>query len=134
MAHAPNDDGMISAINVTPLVDVVLVLLVILMVTAQFVAQQTLPIELPSAGTGESTPHTASISVDERRALYLDGEAIAEDALRARLSALRRDDPELQAVIAADGRVDYQRVVDVMDLLRGLGITRFAFNVDPTER
>ena len=132
-ASSKNDDGLISGINVTPLVDVVLVLLIILMVTAQFVAAQAIPMELPRAASGESVPRSVSISVDAQGALYLDGQAMARRDLSTQLFQLRRQQPDLQAVIAADGRVPHARVVEVMDLLRQLGILNFAFNVDPAK-
>ena len=84
-ASSKNDDGLISGINVTPLVDVVLVLLIILMVTAQFVAAQAIPMELPRAASGESVPRSVSISVDAQGALYLDGQAMARRDLSTQL-------------------------------------------------
>lgn len=131
------DDGLISSINVTPLVDVVLVLLIILMVTATAIASKTIPMDLPSAATGESnpqTPTTLGISVDAEGALYLDLEPVDEDTLRERVRVARADDAETRAIIAGDDDVPYGRVVRVIDLLRSLRVTKFAINVSqPTE-
>jgi biopolymer transport protein ExbD len=132
-ATACNDDDIITGINVTPLVDVTLVLLVILMVTASYVASRSIPMELPKSATAESTPTTLTISVDKDGHTFLDAEAIDEATLQQKIRAARHADAETRAVIAADGRVSHARVVRVMDLLRREDVTKFAFNVDPEE-
>src|SRR5512133_3532080 len=130
---ALDDDDIITGINVTPLVDVTLVLLVILMVTASYVVSRSIPMELPRSATSEGTPTTLTVSIDKDGRTFLDAEAITEDALTARIRAARGADPETRAVIAADGRVNHARVVRVIDLLRREDVTKFAFNVDPDE-
>jgi biopolymer transport protein ExbD len=130
---ALNDDDIITGINVTPLVDVTLVLLVILMVTASYVASKSIPMELPHSATSESTPTTLTVSIDQAGRTYLDAEAIDEAGLQQRIRAAQQADPETRAVIAADGRVSHAKVVRVMDLLRREDVTKFAFNVDPDE-
>ena len=132
-AAAANDDELITGINVTPLVDITLVLLVILMVTASYVVARAIPMELPKGATGESTPTTLSVSIDKEGKTYLDAEAIAEPALRARIKKAHDADPETRAVIAADGRVPHAKVVHVIDLLRRENVTKFAINVDPED-
>jgi biopolymer transport protein ExbD len=132
-ATACNDDDIITGINVTPLVDVTLVLLVILMVTASYVASRSIPMELPKSATAESTPTTLTISIDKNGHTFLDAEAIDEATLQQKIRAARRADAETRAVIAADGRVHHAQVVRVMDLLRREDVTKFAFNVDPEE-
>ena len=130
---ALNDDDIITGINVTPLVDVTLVLLVILMVTASYVVSRSIPLELPHSATSESTPTTLTISIDKDGHTFLDAEAIDEAKLRERIRAAHSADPETRAVIAADGRVTHSQVVRVIDLLRREEVTKFAFNVDPDE-
>jgi biopolymer transport protein ExbD len=132
-AAASDNDEMITGINVTPLVDITLVLLVVLMVTASYVVSRSIPMELPKGATGESTPTTLSVSIDKDGKTYLDAEAIAEPALRARIKQAHDADPETRAVIAADGRVTHASVVHVIDLLRRENVTKFAINVDPEE-
>jgi biopolymer transport protein ExbD len=134
MAAAPTtDDDMITGINVTPLVDITLVLLVILMVTASYVATRAIPMDLPKGATGESTPTTLAVSIDRDGKTFLDAEPIAEPALRDRIKRAHAADPETRAVIAADGRTSHAHVVHVIDLLRQENVTKFAINVDPTE-
>ena len=130
-ASASNDDEMITGINVTPLVDITLVLLVILMVTASYVASKAIPMELPHGATGEATPTTLSVSIDREGKTYLDATAIDEPALRQRIKAAHTADPEVRAVIAADGRTSHASVVHVIDLLRREDVTKFAINIDP---
>lgn len=132
-ASASNDDEMITGINVTPLVDITLVLLVILMVTASYVASKAIPMELPRGATGEATPTTLSVSIDREGKTYLDATAIEEPALRQRIKAAHTADPEVRAVIAADGRTSHANVVHVIDLLRREEVTKFAINIDPED-
>jgi biopolymer transport protein TolR len=130
---AASDDDMITGINVTPLVDITLVLLVTLMVTASYVVSRAIPMELPKGATGESTPTTLSVSIDRDGKTFLDAEPVAEPALRARIKRAHDADPETRAVIAADGRTSHSNVVHVIDLLRRENITKFAINVDPED-
>ena len=123
--------GAIADINVTPLVDVVLVLLIVLIVTATAVVSQSIPMDLPSAGTGESVETTLAISLDAAGRTYLDGEEISEGELEQRLRT--RGSEVARAVIAADRSVPHGRVVRLMDLLRVSGIQKFAINVQPED-
>jgi biopolymer transport protein ExbD len=126
-----NGDDMITGINVTPLVDVVLVLLVVLMVTASYVVSRGIPVELPRGATAEAVPTTLAISIDKDGRTYLDAQAIADGDLRARIRTAFQADAETRAVIAADGRTSHARVVRVIDLLRQENVTKFALNVEP---
>ncbi len=132
MAHG-NQEDFISGINVTPLVDVVLVLLVILMVTATTLVSRTIAVDLPKAATGQASHTLLAITLDASGKLYLDAAPVDEPGLRARVRSARGADPELRATIAADGAVPHRRVVRVIDLLRQEGVIRFALNVEPTE-
>lgn len=123
-------DESITGINVTPLVDVVLVLLVVLMVTATYLASRAIPVDLPTGKTGEATTAPLTVSLTQAGALYVDGEPSSEAQLRERLQVARRADPELRAVIAADGAVPHRRVIGIIDLLRQEHVERFAINVD----
>ena len=127
------EDDLITAINVTPLVDIVLVLLIILMVTATAIVSKTIPMELPEAATGDSMPTTLAVSIDEDGDLFLDARPVGEDELRRQIRAARAGDEELRAVIAADGRVSHRQVVRVIDLLRQEQVTKFAINVRPSD-
>ena len=125
-----------AAINVTPLVDVVLVLLIILMVTASYVADKdSIPMELPKAATGDNStvPSTLSVSIDKDGRFYLDAQQLTLEQMRGRVREAYNKDHETRAVIAADGRVSHSEVVKVIDLLRQEKVTKFAINVRPED-
>ncbi|MCZ6805466.1 MAG: biopolymer transporter ExbD [Deltaproteobacteria bacterium] len=132
-AGSRDDDDLITDINVTPLVDVVLVLLIILMVTATAIVSKTIPMELPKAATGEQTPSTLAVSIDQNEQVFLDMIPVNTEELRARVRAARETNEDLRAVIAADGRVPHAKVVQIIDILRQERVTKFAINVRPEE-
>ena len=132
-ASIAGDDELITGINVTPLVDVVLVLLVIMMVTASYVVSRSIPVELPRGATAESVPTTLSVSIAQDGALFVDGAATDRQALRLRIRQAFAEDAETRAVIAADGRARHAQVVQVIDLLRQEHVTKFAINVEPED-
>src|SRR5512145_1932048 len=104
MASATTPRGeAITGINVTPLVDVVLVLLIILMVTAGYIVARTIPVDLPKSATGEATNLTLAITIDMNGKTYLDAEPMGGTDLRRRIRTAKEHDPETRAVIAADG-------------------------------
>jgi biopolymer transport protein ExbD len=135
MAITANQGGdeEIVGINVTPLVDVVLVLLVVLMVTAGYIAAKAIPVDLPKAATGETMPKTLVLSIDQDGALYLDAEKLPAEAIQAKVGAAKKAQPSLRAVIAADGRARHHHVVRVIDLLRKEHVTEFALDVRPED-
>ena len=126
-------DEMISGINITPLVDVVLVLLVVLMVTASYLASHSIPVDLPKAATGEQTNTVLGVSVTREGALFLDGKPVDDAQFRARVHAARSSDAAVRAVIAADGGAAHRSVVHVIDLLRQEHVSQFALDVDPDD-
>jgi biopolymer transport protein TolR len=130
-AQTSDTDEMISGINITPLVDVVLVLLVILMVTSSYLASHGIPVDLPKAATGESTASVLSVSVARDGAFFLDGKPVADREFRESVHRAYAKDRDLRAVIAADGSAAHRSIVHVIDLLRQERVTRFALNVDP---
>ena len=117
-AAETSDDTMIVGINVTPLVDVALVLLVILIVTSSYLVSRTIPVDLPKGVTSEATPTTLALSIDKTGAMFADGVPVDDAALRGRIRSARAGKPELRAVIAADGSSQHRSVVHVIDLLR----------------
>jgi len=134
-ARGGDDDGIISEINVTPLVDVTLVLLIILMVTATAIVSKTIPVELPNAVTAEqdSQPTTLAVSIDSNKTIYLDMQPVTLAVLGERARAARATDVNTRAIIAADGRVPHAEVVSVIDILRQANVLKFAISVRPGE-
>jgi biopolymer transport protein ExbD len=127
-------NGIISGINVTPLVDVMLVLLVIFIVTAKIIVTPAVPLDLPHAAHGEEVQVVLSIIVPVRGPILVDGAPLPnDDALTDKARVAAAGNPELRAVIQADGEVPHRRVIQVLDELRGAGLTRVAFGALPDE-
>ena len=124
----------IVGINVTPLVDITLVLLIVFMVTAKLIVSQSIPFDLPKAATGGATQVVFTVSLDEKGQLSADGREMPDDdALRrAAREALARD-AEIRTVVQASKAVPHGTVVHVLDELRQAGIRRIAFGVDKAE-
>ena len=115
-------------INVTPLVDVMLVLLVIFMVTAPLMTS-AIRLDLPqseSADTGDVASSVVLV-VDAQGALYLNDKAITAQALATHLSGVARRDPQTELELRADASVPYGRVVEAMGLAQKAGLTRIGF-------
>jgi len=127
-----NDDDLISEINVTPFVDVVLVLLVIFMVTAGFIVNKGLKIQLPQAATAEklNLQRTFNILLGANGDLFLDGKPVSVDELKSTGASAKAKGEKVVAMISADKGVVYSNVVGVMDALRQVGISEFAFQLD----
>jgi biopolymer transport protein ExbD len=132
-SEGSEDQGLYSEINVTPLVDVVLVLLVIFMVTATYIVAQSIPVDLPRAATGENVVTTLAITIDSRGDIYLEDEKVEIEVLRERVQAAGEASDELRAVIAADRNVRHGIFVRVVDIIRQAGVVKFAINVEEEE-
>jgi biopolymer transport protein ExbD len=133
-AAAGDDDEGINAINVTPLVDIMLVLLVIFMVASVYIVKESIELELPKAASATDTPETTlSIVMDKDRKLYLNGDAIEEAALAKFVEDQAKKDPTTQAMIGADHRVFHGDVIRLIDLVRSNGLEKFALNVKRPE-
>jgi biopolymer transport protein ExbD len=126
-----NDDDAITGINVTPLVDVTLVLLIIFMVTAKIMVSQAVPLDLPKAASGTDVQTIFSIELypkdDE---IVVDSKRIVNDnALLPLAREGHARNSDLRAVIKADSSVRHGRVMHVLDLLKQAGIAKIAFGV-----
>ena len=126
-----SDNDTISAINVTPFVDIVLVLLIILMVTSRQIVRASLGVDLPKAASGgEIVETTLNIVITADETLILDGVSISKEELIKVVQDERAKSPKLQAVIAADKQVPYGKVIHIVDVIKTNGVTSFAFNVE----
>lgn len=133
MASATRRRGMITEINVTPLVDIMLVLLIIFMLTAHLIARQAIEVELPAASQSTAAQATTlTVTLTRDGALYLDNEPTTPDGLRAAVRAAVAKDPKTQAMIVGDKAVTHGRVVWVLDTIKSLGVSSFAIQIDPT--
>ena len=126
-----DDEELISGINVTPLVDVVLVLLIIFMVTATYIARESIEVDLPRvARAGEATGATLAVVLTRDGELYLDGVKRTEEELRAKVREAVAKDRDARAILSADERALHGAVVHLIDLVKGEGVTRFALHVE----
>jgi len=129
--------GAITDINVTPLVDITLVLLIIFMVTAPMIVNNpSIKVELPKAATGDETlKSTLALTLSRDPSgtvlLYANGEKSDEKAVSAMIPDMLSKNKDLQAIIAADRGISYGDVVHIVDLVKSLGVHKFALNTDP---
>ena len=136
------DDEIISAINITPLVDVVLVLLIILMVTAkQLVQQESIQMDLPEAASGDPTedvPTEMRISIEADGTIYVNVTSgqeqtvpqteVSRAELQGHAERAHAADSEARAIISADTAVPHGDVIAVVDILRTAEVNKFAFS------
>lgn len=135
MAAASNSDeeGVITGINVTPLVDICLVLLIIMMVTARIIANLSVPLDLPKAAKGQDLQVFFRIDLSKEGETYVDDKKLEDpkSVLPLAKEALSKN-PEIRATIRADSAVSHGRVMQVVDLLKQAGMSRIAFGVSQT--
>ena len=130
-----NDDGLIAGINVTPLVDVTLVLLIIFMVTARIIVSQGMPMDLPKAASGEALQQVFSVELSADGKTRVDSSDLPNDeAITALAKTAKAKTADLRAVIRADRKVEHGRVIHVLDLLKRAGVAKIAFAVSPADR
>jgi biopolymer transport protein ExbD len=133
MASQPSQSGgIINAINVTPLVDIMLVLLIIFLVTAKLAVSppKGLPLELPKSASAETVQLVFAVALAADGRTAVNGQTIATDADFLSLARQQHElHPELRAVVQADGKVLHERVVHAIDLLSQAGVTQIAFGV-----
>lgn len=129
-----HDDDIVATINVTPLVDITLVLLIIFMVTAKMISQTGIPMDLPKAASAGATQTVFTVSVDKEGAVFADGKPIAnEGELRVAARAALATNPETRTVIQADGAAHHSAVLHAMDELRESGVTKIAFAAEKVQ-
>ena len=124
--------GIIAGINVTPLVDITLVLLIIFIVTAKIVVAPAVPLDLPRASQGQEVQVVFSVLLPSDGRLLVNGVPVATgDVLEAQARSALEDNSEVRAVIQADGAVPHREVIAVLDTLKRAGVTRIAFGALP---
>jgi biopolymer transport protein ExbD len=128
-----NEDDIITDINITPFVDVTLVLLIIFMVTATYIVAQSIPVDLPEAGTGEDIVTTFAVTLTAKGEQFLDGIKVDDNTLKRKIRNAREGNEDVRVIIAADKKVEHGRVVRVIDLVRKQGVSKFAINIDAEE-
>ena len=124
----------VAEINMIPLIDVMLVLLVIFIVTAPLLTH-AVKIDLPKASSTVNTPKRENVhlSIDAAGSVYWNGEQVDSAAWRARMAESARHDPQPELHIRADGDLAYRQVVGVMSDASKAGLTRIGFVTDPRD-
>jgi biopolymer transport protein ExbD len=123
--------GGIVGINVTPLVDVVLVLLIIMMVSATYIVSQSLKVELPKTASSDDTvSKTYVVTVTKDGKYYFNDKPTPKDGLAGALRRARAETKDPSLVITADEGALHGQVVGVIDAAKVEGITKFAINVE----
>ena len=126
-----SQDEVMAEINIVPLVDVILVVLIIFMVTAPMIMKPSINVNLPKAGTGDTTaPSKLTISIDKEGKLTLDGKVVEDQQIQVAAAEESKKNPDVQAIISADKDVSHGRVVSVLDLVKAAGVKKFAISID----
>jgi biopolymer transport protein ExbD len=121
----------IVGINVTPMVDVVLVLLIIMMVSATYIVSQSLKVELPkTASSDDAVAKTYVVTITKDGKYFFNDQPITKDALASELRAARAAAKDVSLVITADQNAFHGQVVGVIDVAKVEGISKFAINVE----
>jgi biopolymer transport protein ExbD len=127
-------DDIIADINITPFVDIILVVLIIFMVTATYIVAPSIKVNLPDAATGDGTDESSlGLTLTADGTLYLNGDEVSRDELRAVIRNEKARDQDVVCLIAADRVVQHGDVVGLIDLVRQEGVARFAINIEPAD-
>ena len=123
-------DEAITQINVVPLVDIMLVLLIIFMLTASFISTPSIPVNVPKALTSNPTaPASQALVLNVRGEIFFQEKRIDKETLRKVLQEAAALNPELRIVLSADAAVTHGKVVELLDLVRQAGVTKIALGV-----
>ncbi len=130
-SKASSNSETISEINVVPLVDIILVVLIIFMVTAPALIKPSVAIDLPEASSGdETTPSLLNVAITADGTVMINNQEVNQEEAKnlARIEVERN--PAVEAVIVADRELDYGVVVRVLDWIKSTGVNRFAVTTD----
>lgn len=133
-----NDDsttsGGFSSINVTPFVDVMLVLLVIFMITAPMLIKDIIDIKLPKTATSDGQKaELIGIAINKDGQVLLNGNLVDDESLKSQVKEILTSNPNTQGVISADVELPYGKVVRVIDQLKLAGLDKFAVQIEMEE-
>lgn len=126
------DEG-ITGINVTPLVDVTLVLLIIFMVTARFISEPSIGVNLPKAGHGTATDAASNnvfLTINSSHQIFLNNKQVDRQSLPGAIGQLQQEKPGFNLILRADKNVTHGEVMSVLDEVRNEGVTQFGIAVE----
>jgi biopolymer transport protein ExbD len=128
------DDGVMNEINMTPLVDVMLVLLIVFMVTIP-VIRHAVKIDLPHASSQkeDTKPAQVNVSIEQDGTVLWDGQKVDDTALRAKIASAAQTTPQPELHLSADRKVAYEHVAQLMSAAQSGGLTKIGFVTDPAK-
>ncbi|HOP31184.1 MAG TPA: biopolymer transporter ExbD [Spirochaetota bacterium] len=130
MGTSKDEDGIISDINITPMVDIILVLLVIFMVTANFLKKESININLPKVAAADANvKESKQVAITKDGKFFLEGRAITESGLMDEITRETKYRPNMRVTLSADENLSYGTVSKAMGILRKCGVTRMALSV-----
>lgn len=133
-AKTSSGDDVIADINIVPLVDIILVVLIIFMVTATQFSSKELQVDLPKASSGSSSSVMPLVAqVNTAGQIFVDGVEMTTDLLRLEAEKRLLADPEAQAVVSADQNATHSSVVRALDAIKSAGLQRLAVSVEGGE-
>jgi biopolymer transport protein ExbD len=131
MAKVSDSDEAISDINVVPLVDIILVVLIIFMVTAPMIMKPSINVNLPKTASGDkTTPTQLTITMTADGRVLLNGNPADDKAISDKSAEEFKKNPDIQAIISADKDVPHGRVMTIIDIVKLAGVKKFAFSID----
>ena len=128
MKRRQRRQGLVAEINITPFTDVILVLLIIFMITTPLISELSIKVKLPPAKSGKTIEDTkqfqSQITITAEGPMYLDGKLVTRKELKGKINQLHNNYPELGVLLRVDRAVRFKEVVNVLDVLTELGITK----------
>jgi len=127
-----DDDDPIAEINVVPLVDIILVVLIIFMVTAPMVMKESIDVNLPQASSGKPQKEAEALNVviDNSGQFFLDGKPITAEALKQAASNAAKNNLASSAILTADKAVTLEKLTSVIDTIKSSGIKKVGFSIE----
>ncbi|HMV80364.1 MAG TPA: biopolymer transporter ExbD [Leptospiraceae bacterium] len=130
MSSGGNEDEIIDSINITPMVDVILVLLVIFMVTANFLKKESININLPKVEAADpNVTKSTQVALGRDGKIYLEGTVVNEEKLSSVLTRDAKLKPNMRLTLSADEKIPYGTIMKLMGVIRKTGVTRVALSV-----
>lgn len=130
MSASADNDGPITGINVTPLVDIILVVLIIFMATAPLIHNRAMKVDLPKAAKHEKAATEAlQVVYNAQKEITLSGRRVSEEQLGAELKMLAAKSEELRVALRADRNLPYGDIVQLLDVVRGSGVRKIGLEV-----
>ena len=131
MKYGGDDNDVMADMNVVPLVDIILVVLIIFMVTAPMFMKPTINVNLPKAASGDQTaPSKLNLALTADGRINLNGTFVDEGVVRSTALEELAKNSEVQAIISADKDVPHGKVIALLDIVKGAGVKKFAISID----